>query len=128
GLAALGITDAGPEFWLAVRDNVEGLSGLASADLLHWYRVCKGVLPAVSPLDPALAERASVLLPPEPWDAETWSRWTEALKRETGRKGRNLFEPLRIALTQRSHGPELENLLPLIGRGRAVARLRGESA
>jgi glutamyl-tRNA synthetase len=127
-LAALGITDAGPEFWLAVRDNVEGLSGLASADLLHWYRVCKGVLPAVSPLDPALAERAAVLLPLEPWDVDTWSHWTEALKRETGRKGRNLFEPLRIALTQRSHGPELKNLLPLIGRSRTLARLRGESA
>jgi glutamyl-tRNA synthetase len=55
-------------------------------------------------------------------------RWTEALKRETGRKGRSLFEPLRMALTQRSHGPELKNLLPLIGRTRALARLRGEAA
>jgi glutamyl-tRNA synthetase len=67
-------------------------------------------------------------MPPEPWDAETWSRWSEALKRATGRKGRALFEPLRLALTQRSHGPELRNLLPLIGPARAAARLRGEAA
>ena len=37
-------------------------------------------------------------------------------------------EPLRLALTQRSHGPELRNLLPLIGHARAAARLRGEAA
>jgi glutamyl-tRNA synthetase len=127
-LAALGIGEAGPDFWSAVRDNVEALSGPAAAELLHWYRVCKGELPAAGPADPDLAERAAALLPPEPWDAQTWSRWTEALKRETGRKGRSLFEPLRMALTQRSHGPELKNLLPLIGRTRALARLRGESA
>ena len=127
-LAELGIIDAGPEFWSAVRDNVEALSGPASEDLVHWYKVCKGELPAMAPADPDLAERAAALLPPEPWDAETWSRWTEALKRETGRKGRKLFEPLRLALTQRSHGPELKNLLPLIGRKRAVARLQGEAA
>ena len=127
-LAALGIDDAGPDFWFAVRDNVEALSGPSSTEILHWYKVCEGALPAMTPVDPDLVERAAALLPPEPWDEQTWSRWTEALKRETGRKGRSLFEPLRIALTQRSHGPELKNLLPLIGRVRAVARLRGEAA
>ncbi|HXV25820.1 MAG TPA: glutamate--tRNA ligase [Alphaproteobacteria bacterium] len=127
-LATLGIADATPEFWLAVRDNVEALSGPSSAELLHWHEVCFGALPASPPADPALAQTASALLPPEPWDGRTWPLWTEALKRETGRKGRVLFEPLRLALTQRAHGPELKNLLPLIGRRRAAARLRGEAA
>ncbi len=127
-LAALGIADATPEFWFAVRGNVEALSGPASAELLHWHRVCYGVLPASPPSDPALMETASALLPPEPWDERTWSVWTEGLKRETGRKGRALFEPLRLALTQRPHGPELKNLLPLVGRTRTAARLRGEAA
>jgi glutamyl-tRNA synthetase len=127
-LGALGVVDAGPGFWDAVRENVEALSGPKSEELLHWHRVCYGVLPAQVPADPAFAEKAVALLPPEPWDVETWSRWSEALKRETGRKGRALFEPLRLALTQRSHGPELRNLLPLIGHDRAAARLRGEAA
>jgi glutamyl-tRNA synthetase len=127
-LAALGIADADPGFWDAVRENVEALSGPKSEELLHWHRVCRGVLPAQVPADPAFAEKAVALLPPEPWGVETWSRWSEALKRETGRKGRALFEPLRLALTQRSHGPELRNLLPLIGHDRAAARLRGEAA
>ena len=127
-LAALGITDANPEFWEAVRENIEALSGPKSAELLHWHRVCRGTLPAQAPADGPFAEQAIALMPPEPWDAETWSRWSEALKRATGRKGRALFEPLRLALTQRSHGPELRNLLPLIGPARAAARLRGEAA
>jgi glutamyl-tRNA synthetase len=33
--------------------------------------------------------------------------------------------PLRLALTGREHGPELKTLLPILGRARAEARLRG---
>jgi glutamyl-tRNA synthetase len=36
--------------------------------------------------------------------------------------------PLRLALTAREHGPELKTLLPILGRERAEARLRGETA
>ena len=72
------------------------------------------------------------LLPPEPWDAEVWTTWTGALKEQTGRKGRALFEPLRLALTGEDHGPELRELLPLIGRVRtansASASLRRDLA
>jgi glutamyl-tRNA synthetase len=68
------------------------------------------------------------LLPPEPWDDTTWSAWSAAVKAATGAKGRALFAPLRLALTGREHGPELKELLPLIGRARAVARLEGKRA
>ena len=54
--------------------------------------------------------------------------WIEAVKAGTGRKGKALFQPLRLALTGREHGPELRHLLPLLGRERALARLRGETA
>ena len=70
----------------------------------------------------------AALLPPEPWDQETWGLWTKAVSRETGTKGRGLFHPLRLALTAQEHGPELKKLLPLIGRGRALARLEGKTA
>ncbi len=36
------------------------------------------------------------------------------LKKLTGRKGRHLFHPLRVALTARSSGPELDKLIPLV--------------
>jgi glutamyl-tRNA synthetase len=46
----------------------------------------------------------------------------------TKRKGRALFHPLRLALTARETGPEMARLLPLIGRAKAAARLRGQTA
>ncbi|MGH6914242.1 MAG: glutamate--tRNA ligase, partial [Geminicoccales bacterium] len=51
--------------------------------------------------------------------------WTRAVGAATARKGKALFHPLRLALTAREHGPEMRNLLPLIGRRRALARLSG---
>jgi len=78
--------------------------------------------------DHALATTAKSLLPAEPWNETTWKGWTGAVQKGTGVKGRALFMPLRQALTGLDHGPELAPLLPLIGRARAAARLRGETA
>jgi glutamyl-tRNA synthetase len=58
------------------------------------------------------------------WSANPWPALTTALKAATGRKGKALFLPLRRALTGQDHGPEMAVLLPLIGRERAIARLR----
>jgi glutamyl-tRNA synthetase len=73
--------------------------------------------------DGAFLAEAAALLPAEPWDAATWSSWTGTVKAATGRKGRALFHPLRLALTGVEQGPELAALLPLIGRAKALARL-----
>jgi glutamyl-tRNA synthetase len=77
--------------------------------------------------DAAFAEAAAHLLP-DTIDAGTWSAWTEAVKAETGAKGRALFQPLRLGLTGQTHGPEMAALIPLIGRERITARLKGETA
>ena len=74
--------------------------------------------------DAGFIANAAELLPPEPWDENTWSAWTKAVGAATGAKGRALFHPLRLALTGREHGPELKKLLPLIGRAEALARLK----
>ncbi|MGH6894132.1 MAG: glutamate--tRNA ligase, partial [Dongiaceae bacterium] len=96
-------------------------------DVAVWQSVIKGpVTPDIKDSD--FAARAAELLPPEPWNAETWSTWTNAVKNATGRKGKELFMPLRQALTASDHGPELKLLLPLIGRERALKRLKGETA
>ena len=73
--------------------------------------------------EPDYIAEAAATLPPEPWDATTWKTWTNALKASTGRKGKALFRPLRLALTAREHGPEMATLLPLIGRAKAAERL-----
>jgi glutamyl-tRNA synthetase len=53
-----------------------------------------------------------------------WTRWITALERATGRVGNALLPPLRLALTGEDSGPDLADLLPLIGRSRAAGRLR----
>jgi len=121
-LVALGLGHADERFWNAVRANI---AALAEAGL--WHGVCFSTLtPVIQDRD--FVRKAAALLPPEPWDESTWSQWTEALQKATGRRGKELFMPLRLVLTGREHGPELKSLLPLIGRGRALARLFGEAA
>lgn len=111
-----GATEA---FWLAVRGNLDLLT-----EARGWWDVVAGtIVPPVIEGERDFLHTAHDLLPPEPWDGAVWPRWTEALKAATGRKGRALFLPLRLALTGEDHGPELRDLLPLIGRTRAAARL-----
>ncbi|HEX9881339.1 MAG TPA: glutamate--tRNA ligase [Hyphomicrobium sp.] len=119
-LKALGV-DGGPEFWRVAHGN---LSVLEDAKL--WWGVVSGEVAPVSE-DAELTERAAALLPEEPWDDTTWDVWIAALKAATGRKGRALFHPLRLALTGREDGPELKSLLPLIGRVKAEGRLNGRA-
>ena len=121
-LAAIGLGHIDAAVWEVARANVEKVQ-----DVAQWQSVVKGpVKPAIA--DAAFAAKAAELLPPEPWNAETWGAWTSAVKSATGRKGKELFMPLRQALTASDHGPELKLLLPLIGRERALKRLKGETA
>lgn len=113
--------DLGEEFWDAVKANLTLFDGVAT-----WTRVVNG---PVEPLidDAGFAATAAGLLP-ETLDAGSWKAWTDAIKAATGAKGKALFLPLRRALTGLDHGPEMGALLPLIGRERVLARLRGEAA
>jgi glutamyl-tRNA synthetase len=120
-LEARGIS-GGEAFWLAVRANVE-----IFADVDRWWAVvCGPVRPVIEA--EAFTNEALANLPPEPWDHRTWSLWTDAVKRATGAKGRALYHPLRLALTGQERGPELKDLLPLIGRDKVAARLTGRAA
>lgn len=113
-----GATEA---FWLAVRGNLETLS-----DAADWWRVVRGPMQPVIE-DARVTDAAAAALPAEPWSGETWKALTQAVQAATGAKGRALFHPLRLALTGRDKGPEMRDILPLIGRERAARRLRGES-
>lgn len=113
--------DLGEGFWTAVRANLR-----VFADVADWARVVSGpVTPAIE--DPAFLARAAALLPAA-LEAGSWSAWVEAVKQETGAKGKALFQPLRRALTGMDHGPDMAPLLPLIGRERALRRMGGETA
>jgi glutamyl-tRNA synthetase len=117
-LRSLGIED-GENFWEAVRRNVSSV-----ADAKQWHDIIHGTIEISDAAnDSEFLKQAVKLLPPEPWNRTAWSNWAAALKEKTGRKGKELFRPLRLALTGRDHGPELAVLLPLIGRAEVERRL-----
>lgn len=108
-------------FWDAVRPNLRRFDEVAEQ-----FRLC------FDDLDVAMLEGedadyiklAAEKLPAGPYNENTWQEWVSTLKEESGRKGKGLFMPLRLALTGMQHGPELANLLPVIGEERARERLK----
>jgi glutamyl-tRNA synthetase len=109
----------GEAMWLLLRENL-----VKFPDIAEWSKLVTGpVEPIVADEDRDFLALAKALLPAEPWDENTWGHWTDALKTTTGRKGKALFLPLRMALTGRHDGPELKSLLVLIGRTACLARL-----
>ena len=107
----MGVPDAmAAEFWDTLRENITVLDDLKP----WWDLLCNGAEPDIPEEDSAFVAEAMELLPPHPWSPETWGDWTSAVKEKTGRKGKGLFAPLRLALTGRKTGPELASLMPLM--------------
>ncbi len=120
-LEAMGI-GGGEAFWLAVRDNI-GTVGEAG----EWWNICTtSIAPVID--DAEVTKAAAECLPEGALEAEIWADWTRAIAASTGKKGRGLFMPLRLALTGKEKGPELAPLLAFMGRERVIARLQGQSA
>ncbi len=109
-----GMDEAG---WHAIRPNLAHVNEAG-----QWWALVTGPVdqPEFTQDDRAyLAEAASTLV----WSDDPWRSLTGALKDTTGRKGKPLFLPLRQALTGMDHGPDMGELLPLIGEEEAHARL-----
>lgn len=114
GRLPAGMDEAG---WHAIRPN---LAHVAEAG--EWWRLVTGPIaqPEFFDEDRVYLREAAAALQ---WCADPWSALTTALKESTGRKGRALFLPLRQALTGMDHGPDMGELLPLIGEKEARNRL-----
>ncbi|MDE9451293.1 glutamate--tRNA ligase [Aliiroseovarius sp. Z3] len=103
-------SDKAEAFWTVARENITTLG-----DLEAWWTLCRdGADPVIDEEDREFVTSAMKLLPDGPYDADSWSNWTAAVKDATGRKGRGLFMPLRKALTGMSHGPDMSALMPLL--------------
>ena len=106
-------------FWEAMRGNIDTFADMKSIlTLIHGP-----VTPVIAPEDADYIAEAQAALPDAPFDLESWSVWTGQLKEVSGRKGRALFMPLRLALTGQPHGPEMQHLLYHIGYDETAARL-----
>ncbi|WP_299704424.1 glutamate--tRNA ligase [uncultured Tateyamaria sp.] len=97
-------------FWSVIRENIA-----TRADIAAWWALCRdGADPVIEDEDKDFVAEAMTLLPEGPFDGDTWGAWTGAVKAATGRKGRGLFMPLRLALTGQRHGPDMGSLMPLL--------------
>ena len=110
-IAALGVpSDKAELFWSVAKGNITIL-----ADLEGWWALFRdGAEPLIDEADRAFVAQALTLLPTKPWTTSTWGQWTSAVKDATGRKGKDLFRPLRRALTGRDAGPEMADVMPLL--------------
>jgi glutamyl-tRNA synthetase len=120
--AVAGRTSLSETEWNAVRGNIASV-----AEAEKWRTAIHGPLeaPAQPEEDRAFLREAAAVLESLSFGPNVWIDLTEALKAGTGRRGKALFMPLRLALTGRPHGPDMAALLPLIGRDEALKRLRG---
>ncbi len=121
-LKAMGMEGVDESFWKAVRPNLTKLE-----DIKSWWDVTHNPVNAKIE-DPAFAAAAADVLPPAPWNETTFNTWINAVKEKTGKKGKELFMPIRIALTGMEHGPELPVLLPLLGPEKVKDRLLKKAA
>ncbi|NDW53080.1 glutamate--tRNA ligase [Aliiroseovarius sp. PrR006] len=117
-LDAIGVpADMTEAFWSVARENITTLG-----DLEGWWILCRdGAEPLIDDEDRDFIAEAMTLLPDAPYDADSWSNWTSAVKEATGRKGKTLFMPLRKAVTGMERGPDMSSLMPLL----QVVRAKG---
>ena len=98
------------DFWNMAKNNIQ-----SRADLEKWWKICaQGIKPSISENDKEFINLAFSILPKFPYDKNTWSIWTRRVQEKTGRSGKNLYMPLRSALTGMEHGPDMSLLMPLL--------------
>ena len=117
-IAAIGVPDdKAALFWQVTRENITTLQDLKG----WWGMFSQGAEPVIADEDKEFIAQAMAMLPEGAFDETTWSTWTAAVKEKTGRKGKTLFMPLRLALTGQARGPEMAAVLPLL----QVVKARG---
>ncbi len=120
-------SNASIEFIELIRHNV-----VLPADAVPWTALVQGELPPLGPdeqqvITAAGGEFFSAAGAALEQAGQDLKVLTTILKQRTGRKGAELFLPLRVALTGQTHGPELAPLLRLMTPDTARRRLRSHA-
>jgi glutamyl-tRNA synthetase len=115
------------EFIELVRHNV-----VLPADAAPWRAVVRGDLPPLGETEQSVVAAAgpgffAAAAAAFEQSSSDFKQLTKILKERTGRKGADLFMPLRVALTGRTHGPELGPLLKLMPPETARRRLESHA-
>jgi glutamyl-tRNA synthetase len=120
--------------WLGADDSMEFIdlvrhNVVLPADAAPWRAVVRGELAPLGAEERRVIEAAGAAFFAAAADAYEHSQGdlkalTQRVKERTGRKGPDLFMPLRVALTGQSHGPELAQLLKLMSPETVRQRLK----
>jgi len=95
-------TNATEDDWVLLRPNLARI-----ADFAEWYAVLHGDIdaPNLSHDERQVVKDAAAAAEKLDWTSEPWRDLTNEVKASSGKKGRELFHPLRLALTGRASGP-----------------------
>lgn len=116
-LRDIGAEKVNKQFWLTVRGNLQTIY-----EVKDWWNICYSPI-SISGLDMKFLQQAADLLPNEVINTNSWGKWTKEISQVTNKKGKDLFLPLRLAITGMNSGPEMSNILPLLGREQIIKRL-----
>ena len=107
------------KLWSALKANINFLH-----EIKEWVAICEEEFRfANKEEDKEFLRQASSLLPSNTADENCWNLWLTEIKQNSPRKGKELFMPIRLALSGKEHGPELKNLVNLISRNEIISRL-----
>lgn len=119
-LKAIGIEeDISENFWNIIKLNINFLS-----EIKEWITICSAEFSFNNQeSDQEFLREIADLLPADTGNPNCWSEWLDKIKQKTTRKGKDLFKPIRLAISGKEHGPELKHLVNLIDRQELVKRL-----
>jgi glutamyl-tRNA synthetase len=101
-----------------IKDNLDVIS-----DVIKWNDAISS--PKAVDLiqeDKDFLDKCLELIPAKLSD-DFYDKWIDAIKIATDRKGRSLFNPIRLSLTGLESGPELKKIIPYIGLDETKARI-----
>ncbi|XWO14082.1 Glutamate--tRNA ligase 1 [Candidatus Hepatincola sp. Pdp] len=105
-------------FWEHIKHNIKTFQ-----DITVWYNICYGEI-TTSSNNKELLQVALANLPQDTWQENTWQQWLEAIKTHSNLKNKEIFKPLRMAISGMEEGPELKELILLIGKEKIITRLQ----
>ncbi|MDR0968819.1 MAG: glutamate--tRNA ligase, partial [Holosporaceae bacterium] len=112
-LEKLNLKNISVEFWDAIKNNLHSIKEAA-----FWDDILFNKINVIKEDEKFVGQMLETLKNPVDFDL-----WISDLKQISGKKGRDLFHPIRVALTGLENGPELAKIVGLMGYDRIKSRV-----
>jgi nondiscriminating glutamyl-tRNA synthetase len=109
---------------LTCASDIVGLTDMFFVERLEYDEEARAVLDEPQVPQVLSAFRGKLAEYSGPFDAEACKGLIKEVQKETGAKGKQLFMPIRAAVTGQTHGRDLNETLALLGRDKLLQRLQ----